>query len=490
MLSHDICLDRNSNQTSFEPTNDKIEAFPVGLQILSGDATKRTPPAGGSKTNLDPSQGPIQPIKWTCPRDKNNFNPPSWPANSNGMMAGMQDPVNKGEGVGFPDVTCDGYASPLRADIHFPSCYNPQAGLKDYKNNMAFPTENNGKKDCPKGWIHTPHLFYEFYWNTPKFQGRWEEGKGTQPFVLSNGDSTGYSLHADFLAGWDTKLLQHIIDTCDAGTKGMDQCQGLFYGVNNEECSIDSPVPEKVSGLLSALPGKNLLSGWRYGSPKPGSQPTETAQQPGTQPTSPAGGNKPQPTNTAPPAQSSDAPPPAQSSGAPQTETENAEPTLTKPADEPANTCRPPKTHTVYETVTVTAGQPSSPTTTPVTKEIGGFKYTGCFKDAENRVLNGKVRPDVGSMTNEKCINRCKSLGFSVAGTEYGGQCYCGNEIVGSEKLDESSCNSTCEGDKSDTCGGSWALSVFSTGGEVDMRNSKLRRHAHEHARRHPTRHI
>lgn len=473
----------------FEPTNDDIKAFPVGLSMLSGDVNKRTPPEGGSKTNLDPSQGPIQPIKWTCPRS--DYSPPSWPANSNGKLAGMQDPVNKGEGVGFPDMNCDGYASPLRADIHFPSCYNPKAGLTDYKNNMAFPTENNGKKDCPEGWIHVPHLFYEAYWNTPAFKDRWEQGQGKQPFVLSNGDATGYSLHGDFMSGWDEKLLQHIIDTCDAGTAGMDKCPGLFYGVNDEECTIKSPITEKVEGPLQSLPGNVKITGWGYGGdgdvkPKPGSEEPPHSEQPGSKPTDQPGekptsvsgsGDKPQQSDT----------PPNQSSPAPQ-QTEQAKPTLPTGGDGD-KTCLPPKTHTVYETVTVTAARDTTPTPTGDvgSKYIQEFKYAGCFKDSEKRVLNGNIRPNLGPVSNKKCIERCKTLGFSVAGTEYGGQCYCGNEISGSEKLDESQCATPCEGDNASTCGGSWALSVYSTNGEVSMTNSKIRRHMHDHIRRHPT---
>ncbi|KEY64233.1 hypothetical protein S7711_09915 [Stachybotrys chartarum IBT 7711] len=247
----------------FEPTNDDIKAFPVGLQMISGDTTRRTPPEGGATTNLDPSQGEVQPIKFTCPRS--NFDPPSWPADSDGTEAGIGDPNNKGEGVGFPDANCDGYASPLRADVHFPSCYNPEAGLTDQENNMAFPTNNNGKSDCPEGWIHVPHLFLEVYWNTPEFVDRWEPLSGHQPFVLSNGDATGYGSHADFMAGWDEELLQHIIDTCDAGSSGMDNCPGLFYGTNEEDCTIPSQIDEQVDGVLDALPGSNVLRGWSYG---------------------------------------------------------------------------------------------------------------------------------------------------------------------------------------------------------------------------------
>lgn len=252
----------------FEPTNDEIKAFPLGLSMTSGDPEARSAPASGAVTNLDPALGPVNPVKWTCPRAGNNFaNPPSWPAGSNGKLAGIGDPINKGEGVGFPDVNCDGFASPLRADVHFPSCYNPDAGLTNYKKNMVFPrgSGSSGKMDCPPGHIHVPHLFLEVYWNTPAFKDRWQSGQGQQPFVLSNGDATGYSSHADFMAGWDEKLLQHIIDTCDAGTIGMDKCSGLFYGLNEGDCSIEPAVKEKVDGMLDSLPGSNPITGWSYG---------------------------------------------------------------------------------------------------------------------------------------------------------------------------------------------------------------------------------
>ncbi|WKT54078.1 protein of unknown function DUF1996 [Fusarium oxysporum f. sp. vasinfectum] len=247
----------------FDKTHDDIKAFPLGLQILAGDAMTRTVPETGGKPNIDPSRGSINAARYTCPRSK--YDPPSWMPNSDGSEAGIGDPVNLGEGVGFPDRTCDALYSPLRADVHFPSCYNPKAGLTDFKNNMAYPEDNNGYLDCPEGWVHVPHLFFESYWDTQKFQGHWEEGKGKQPFVLSNGDTTGYSNHADFLAGWDEELLQHIIDTCDAGTSGMDKCPGLFYGLNSDPCTIDSEVDETVDGIMKKLPGNNPLIGWLHG---------------------------------------------------------------------------------------------------------------------------------------------------------------------------------------------------------------------------------
>lgn len=500
----------------FEPTNDETKAFPLGLQIFTGDPTARTPPAAGAKSNLDAANGPINGIKWTCPRSDMKTN--AWPVDSNGHEAGMQDPNNAGEGVGFPDVDCNGLYSPLRADIHFPSCYNPQAGLTDYKNNMAWPKGNNGKLDCPEGWIHLPQLFYEAYWNTEPFRGRWEQGKGQQPFVLANGDATGYSLHADFMAGWDETLLQNIIDTCDAGTEGMDHCPGLTYGLNKGECTIESPVDEKVTGTMSNLPGNNPLTGWSYGAGDGGNQSSDPSQgqsssaAPSPVPVSSApsfsapAASAPvssAPVSSAPgfsaTASSSATPKPTSLSesglpvGSPiewtassQTQTSGApSSTLSGAPGNPSDKCTPVTVHTVYKTVTVTGGGPAPTSTGGAGNDVGGFKYAGCFKDAQGRALNGKVRPDVGRMSNEKCVTECKKLGFSAAGTEFGGQCYCGNELEGSERLDESACDMACEDNASSKCGGSWALSVYSQDGEVSLKNAQRRRHLHEHVKRH-----
>jgi hypothetical protein len=168
-----------------------------------GNATTHLPPSTGGILNLDPADGPIQPVQWTCPRQ--NTAVPLYPPDSDGLSGvGIQDPGNAGAGVGFSDKYCDGFASPMRADIHFPSCYNPAVGLDDFHNNMQFPSSTGassaGMANCPPGWIHTPHLFYEVYWNTPLFSSRWTEGQGKSPWRLSSGDRTGYALHADFVS--------------------------------------------------------------------------------------------------------------------------------------------------------------------------------------------------------------------------------------------------------------------------------------------------
>ncbi|RYP45520.1 hypothetical protein DL768_008155 [Monosporascus sp. mg162] len=257
----------------FEATNDEIKAFPPGLKMLVGDADNRSPPKTGG-INLFSNMGEIQPVQFTCTRT--SYSPPSYPADSDGSTAGIQDPDREDAGAGFPLYPCDGYASPIRMDIHFPSCYNPEAGLNDYKNNMAWPEAvAGGKQDCPEGYIHVPHIFYEVYWNTALFNGQWTPDGKSQPFVLSNGDATGYSAHADFIAGWDEHTLQTIIDTCDAGSIGMDNCPQIPGGLNtNNDCKIAPMITEpdmsfmsntKSDNALGKLPGNNPVTGWGKG---------------------------------------------------------------------------------------------------------------------------------------------------------------------------------------------------------------------------------
>lgn len=447
----------------------------------------------------------MQPVQITCPRG--NFSPESWPAGSDGSMAGIQDPNNKGSGIGFPFQDCDGYASPMRVDVHFPSCYDPSAGLTNYKNNMRFPTPAaGGKLNCPPGWIHVPHMFFETYWDTHALRPRFEKliGKAS-PFVFSNGDTTGFSAHADFISGWDEEELQHIIDTCDAGHAGLHSCPGLKLGVNDESesCNIQCPVDEQIDGKLEKLPGNNPLAGWGHGGGDlPAPSPPPVVAPPSTQTKAPSSTQAPSSTK-APVVEepSTDAPQlplpttliPVQVPGVKSSSSSPpaiAEETTTT---QPPSTTQPPhragKTKTVYETVTVwqtttvTAGASGPVPTEQASKgaaDISDFKYVGCYKDSSSRVLSGKVLPNIGDVSNTACVKYCASQGFSIAGTEYGGECFCGDSLAAaSEKLDESKCSMACKGDAGETCGGDWALTLYAKGGAVPGASSK--RHLHHH---------
>jgi len=67
-------------------------------------------------------------------------------------------------------------------------------------------------------------------------------------------------------------------------------------------------------------------------------------------------------------------------------------------------------------------------------------------------------------MTNEKCIDFCSSKGFSIAGSEYSRECYCGNSIPDSGAPVPGvpgNCKMPCAGDESEMCGGSGVITLY-----------------------------
>ncbi|KAF8443424.1 carbohydrate-binding WSC, partial [Terfezia claveryi] len=64
-------------------------------------------------------------------------------------------------------------------------------------------------------------------------------------------------------------------------------------------------------------------------------------------------------------------------------------------------------------------------------------------------------------ITNAGCINYCQGKGFKYAGTEYGGQCYCGNDISLGKPMPAADCNMVCEGNPKEVCGGPKRLTLW-----------------------------
>ncbi|KAK0669151.1 WSC domain-containing protein, partial [Cercophora samala] len=101
---------------------------------------------------------------------------------------------------------------------------------------------------------------------------------------------------------------------------------------------------------------------------------------------------------------------------------------------------------------------------------VAGSKYVGCYRDSASRALKNAsiTTPIPGGMTNEICIKFCLGRGFSLAATEYGFECYCGEVLEDSWLMGDSDCNKPCPGDATCNCGGSWAMSLWNADdGEV-----------------------
>lgn len=104
----------------------------------------------------------------------------------------------------------------------------------------------------------------------------------------------------------------------------------------------------------------------------------------------------------------------------------------------------------------------STPSSTPVTSAPSGWTAAGCVTDSGHRALTG-FSTTASDMTIEKCTSTCSSKGFSMAGLEYGSECYCGNSFANGLGAPSTQCNFKCGGASGQTCGGNWALSLYKT---------------------------
>lgn len=91
----------------------------------------------------------------------------------------------------------------------------------------------------------------EVIWDTTGFndKSQWPED-GSQPFVLSTGDPTGYGQHGDYVFGWKDDALQRAMDDqgCFSATCGNQKSQDISEA---QKCTIEKTVLEDVDGCKS-----------------------------------------------------------------------------------------------------------------------------------------------------------------------------------------------------------------------------------------------
>jgi hypothetical protein len=91
------------------------------------------------------------------------------------------------------------------------------------------------------------------------------------------------------------------------------------------------------------------------------------------------------------------------------------------------------------------------------------YKYFGCVLDNQicgQRVLNGSCDSNLNDMSVDKCLDFCKD--YKYAGLQSSNQCFCGETF---DKLGRNvgptDCSSSCVGNLTQICGGSWVLSIY-----------------------------
>ncbi|KAF2199510.1 hypothetical protein GQ43DRAFT_450228 [Delitschia confertaspora ATCC 74209] len=161
------------------------------------------------------------------------------------------------ETMDFPKQPC---AHGIMANLRFPTCWDGKnLDSPDHQSHMAYPVngtfENQGP--CPESHpVRMPQLMYETIWDTRPFNNKedWPED-GSQPFVWSFGDQTGFGTHGDYVFGWQGDALQRVMDSpCYVN------CPTLKTQTIEEanKCSMEPVVKEDIDGWLTELPGINM----------------------------------------------------------------------------------------------------------------------------------------------------------------------------------------------------------------------------------------
>ncbi|TFK23865.1 hypothetical protein FA15DRAFT_656355 [Coprinopsis marcescibilis] len=227
-------------------------AFRPGFRMITGNPMVRR-----RSTKLDPRSPEAWASSFRCWDTPGFFDL----SNSFAPGAGPYDTVE------LPNKPCP-YG--IRANLFFPSCWDGvNLDTPDHSSHVAYMegvvNPNAGiflqRGTCPKTHpVRIPMLFYETVWDTAQFTHLWPKD-GSQPFVLSMGDPTGYGHHGDYVFGWEGDSLQRAMDKCGASILGLpDSCPELTQ-ISDEEmnsCKVPVMVDEITEGqYLDALPGCN-----------------------------------------------------------------------------------------------------------------------------------------------------------------------------------------------------------------------------------------
>ncbi|KAI1369343.1 WSC domain-containing protein [Xylaria arbuscula] len=127
-----------------------------------------------------------------------------------------------------------------------------------------------------------------------------------------------------------------------------------------------------------------------------------------------------------------------------------------------------------------TAQSTSNNTTTTTNLTIvdgssSNYVYAGCWNETSAlpdttglRALDGASETLPGEMTVEKCLDFCAqtrpSRPYQLAGLEYSRECWCGDTLNSlSARLEDSACDTACDGANTTACGGALRLSVYNS---------------------------
>ncbi|XDG07297.1 hypothetical protein ABKA04_006912 [Annulohypoxylon sp. FPYF3050] len=477
-------LGRGENSSNIEP-------FPSGFRMVSGDPFLRSNDTTSSTYSDSSHAGRLisDRVSFNCLNSSGNM------AEQNYMFA----------------TDCD---NGLRAQIQFPSCWDG----RDYQTDQSHVAYMSGIDNgvCPPSHPRQlVHLFFEVLYGVNDIQK--EEGGR---FVFSQGDPTGFGFHGDFMNGWDETVLKEALDLCanDSSFNGqVSKCPPLaksqtpYFATNCPERK--QIVNEPVRGMIECLPGCNIVTNGPDRAVQlvcPDDAPTTNnidEDGPFTM-LDPSVGDTLSGTTFAYAGCATDGNPRTlngYSFSANNMTVESCTSTckdqgyqlaglefsrecycgssIVATLDDCSSTpkmvcagntsewCGAPSLLTIWNDTSY-SGAPLIANRSTINN--GSATYLGCFGDTDSssRALSGASTSNTTAMTNEMCALYCQSKGFSLAGTEYSQECYCGNAITSAIIADDGECNMKCKGNVLEYCGGSSKLSVWNIAQSSSVQSS------------------
>ena len=86
---------------------------------------------------------------------------------------------------------------------------------------------------------------------------------------------------------------------------------------------------------------------------------------------------------------------------------------------------------------------------------------SNCYQDFDDRILKSPDGISSSTMTIDMCTNHCFGKNYLYAGVQYYSTCHCGNEISRKVVRPQSECNTPCEGNSNQMCGGEWRTNIY-----------------------------
>ncbi|KAK8123186.1 hypothetical protein PG984_011856 [Apiospora sp. TS-2023a] len=209
-----------------QKNSNKATAFKPGFRMFVGDIYART---------LEEAL-PYRQLTYTCLQDMST----RWP-----------------ETKYFPTKPC---AAGIMANVRFPTCWDGKnLDSPNHMDHVSYPESGTFESQgpCPSSHpVRLPQLMYEVIFDTKPFNdpADWPED-GSQPFVWSFSDATGYGTHGDYVFGWKGNALQKIIDEpCYVNCKTM-KTQSIEQ---MNACTLKPQVVEDIDGWVKEIPGQNM----------------------------------------------------------------------------------------------------------------------------------------------------------------------------------------------------------------------------------------